>query len=256
MTLWNYPLKSLTCLEFKSPFHQQSSEIKMFSQCAVLKSCLGFWFFFLCELKSDCKQLDQTGVTQQTISKSGMRTSVVFCGFGTLISLCSPACMYLPCWHWTETLLSWPLAFCDVWETCSSGKKKKMYSWAWKKAVVELDHSSMSNPVSPLSLIVPKAHPLIEIRLHFWAGGAGGCHQPLCVKRAIASIWLKSCWKCWRLQHSVAGGLSASVLLVLLPSTMFLALITWSLPNVRERMNPDIHSRAVPLFGSQSMFSG
>lgn len=57
--------------------------------------------------------------------------------------------------------------------------------------------------------------------------GLGACHQvSVFVKRAIASIWLNSCWECWRLQHSACRpALRVSTPGIASP-TVFLALIT------------------------------
>lgn len=151
---------------------------------------------------------------------------------------------------------AWSCVIYGKHATKAKKKKKSAGTSAWKKAL-DPNHSGVSNSGSPLSLIMCKAHFHIEIRLHFKRGGTWGrgpVIKSVCfVKRAIASIWLNSCWA---EAFSVQAGFTHQHSEYCFPHRVFSTDYMSPLPNVRKRMNPDSRGRAFLNFGSELMRLG
>lgn len=133
-------------------------------------------------------------------------------------------------------------------ENMQPRQKKKVQSWDKKKHWIST--TRVCPILGPLSAwLCAKLTFILKsdfiLRKRGEGGhGVGGLSQTVFVKRAIASIWLKSCWECWRLQHSacrpvlrISASCIASLRCVFSTDYMFLP------QNVRKGMDPDIRGR-------------
>lgn len=162
------------------------------------------------------------------------------------------ACMYVSCWHRAE-ILSKCLVICPIWETSGHPHEKK--HWITTIRVCPI--------LGPLSAwLCGKLTFILKSDFILSMGGLGAVALSLLsvfVKRAIASVWLKSCWEYWRLRHSVNGMVSriSNSCIVYPHHVLNSDYVSLSPPRMSEkRWTQTPKARPSLRFGSEVMCSG